>query len=118
MISLNYHRAVSVLKCVNEVLEVRPAPPPPPEEPVEEVWTHFQVGGDKRTDPGRSGGTAFPANAALLIGIQAVGSLHHVIIHARCLWLQRRRSLRTPSGTSAGRCAAGRPLPPRGARLL
>lgn len=45
MISLNYHRAVSVLKCVNEVLEVRPAPLEVEEEPVEEVWTHFQVGG-------------------------------------------------------------------------
>lgn len=34
-----------------------------------------------------------PANAALLIGIQTVGGLHHVIIRARCLWLQRCRSL-------------------------
>lgn len=64
-----------------------------------------------------------PANAALLVGIQTVGGLHHVIIRARCLWLQRLGSLLwsfvdTVRDVWRSGSAAGRPLPPRGARRL
>lgn len=60
-----------------------------------------------------------PANAALLIGIQAAGGLHHVIIRARCLWLQRLRSLLwsfvdTVRDVWRKGSASGGPRPPRG----
>lgn len=52
-----------------------------------------------------------PANAALLIGIQTVGGLHHVIIRARASGCSG--ALWTPSGTSEGTAAppVGRFLP-------
>lgn len=111
MISLNYHRAVSVLKCVNEVLEVRPAPPPPPVEPVEEVWTHFQVGGGGHMDRPWTLWRDHISSKCCLAHWHPDGRQPPPCNYPRTVLLAADRS-------GHRRSAAGRPLPPRGARIL
>lgn len=75
-----------LLLITTELFQIRP--PPPPEE----------VGGGHMDRLWTLGGGLHPRGAASAAGKRCLahwypGGLHHVIIRARCLWLQRLRSL-------------------------
>lgn len=57
-----------------------------------------------------------PANAALLIGIQTAGGLHHVIIVQAASGCTPQMAALEPCGRRQGRLEERQRLPPRGAQ--